>query len=86
MKDRAVLFQKRGFLPVYEGCELSEGFFITNTGFYPLENITLDLIKKYNPYRSFLFEKKEKFINRLRKRWIPRLINILRRVARVLKG
>lgn len=50
-------FQKRGFLPVYDDCEISEESFITNTGFYPLENITIDIIRKYNPYRSFLFEK-----------------------------
>ena len=76
-----VHFQKRGFLPVYEGCEFSEGFLITNTGFYPLANITLDTIKKYNPYRSFFYEKIEKFNNRLKKRWIPRALGILRRLG-----
>lgn len=78
-------FQKRGFLPVHDGCDSAEGFFITNTGFYPLETITLDIIKKYNPYKSFLFEKMEKLINRLRKRWIPRLIRGIRKIG-IFKG
>ena len=78
-------FQKRGFLPVNDGYEESEGFFITNTGFYPLENITIDVIKKYNPYRSFLFEKVEKLTNRMKKRWIPRLLRVVRRVG-IFKG
>lgn len=78
-------FQKRGFLPVVDDCEMAEGFFITNTGFYPLEKITVDIIKKYNPYRSFLYEKIEKFNNRLKKRWIPRFIRIMQRLA-IFKG
>lgn len=78
-------FQKRGYLPVYGDCVNSEGFFITNTGFYPLESITLDIIKKYNPYRSFLFEKIEKLGSRLRKRWIPGLVNKIPRI-RIVKG
>ena len=78
-------FQKRGCLPVYGDCENSAGFFVTNTGFYPLERITLDIIKKYNPPRSFLFEKMEKLISRLKKRWIPRLFKLIRR-AGILKG
>ena len=76
-------FQKRGYLPVYENCENSEGFFITNTGFYPLEDITLDIIKKYNPFRSFAYEKLEKFISRLKKRWIPRLVKKIQRICAV---
>ena len=76
-----VHFQKRGVLPVYDQCEMAEGFFITNTGFYPLEKITIDIIKKYNPYKSFLYEKMEKFINRLKKRWIPNLFRIIRRIC-----
>lgn len=78
-------FQKRGYLPVYDDCLHSEGFFVTNTGFYPLESITLDTIKKYNPYRSFLFEKIEKCISRARKRWIPGVVNKMRR-AGIFKG
>ena len=73
-------FQKRGYLPVYGDCESTDGFFITNKGFYPLETITLDKIKEYNPYTSFLFEKMEKCINRLKKRWIPSLIRKMQRV------
>lgn len=78
-------FQKRGFLPVYGNCEMSDGFFITNSGFYPLENITIEVIKKYNPYKSFLYEKAEKFINRLKKRWLPSLIKKIRNVG-IFKG
>ena len=78
-------FQKRGYLPVHDDCENSTGFFITNTGFYPLEAITLDVIKKYNPYRSLLFEKTEKFISRLKKRWIPGLLNKMQK-AGIIKG
>lgn len=78
-------FQKRGYLPVYDDCENSEGFFITNKGFYPLESITLEKIKKYNPYRSFLYEKIEKLINRIRKRWLPGLFKKIRR-ASIFKG
>ena len=80
-----VHFQKRGFLPVYDGCETSDGFFITNSGFYPLEDITIDVIQKYNAYRSFVFEKAEKLINRLKKRWIPGLFRKIRRIGG-LKG
>ena len=78
-------FQKRGNLPVYDNCEMSEAFFITNNGFYPFENITKDTIQKYNPYISFLFEKKEKCLNRLKKRWIPRLFKIIRKIS-ISKG
>ena len=78
-------FQKRGFLPVFGDCETSDGFFITNTGFYPLEYITKETIKKYNPYKSFLFEKIEKFVNRLKKRWIPYLFKVMRKVC-LFKG
>ena len=74
-------FQKRGYLPVYGDCGNSVGFFITNTGFYPLERITLDIIKKYNPSRSVLFEKIEKLNSRLQKRWIPGLLRKLRRAG-----
>lgn len=74
-------FQKRGYLPVYDGCESSEGFFITNTGFYPFEHITLDVIKKYNPYSSFISEKFEKYGNRMKKRWLPGLHNRIKKLV-----
>lgn len=46
-----VHFQKRGNLRVDAGCMDACGFFITNTGFYPMTRpcVTLDDIHTYNP-------------------------------------
>lgn len=56
-------FQKRGNLEVHRCNEINQSFFITYSGFYPMnaECATKRDIQTYNPYRSNVVENFEKF-------------------------
>ena len=67
-------FQKRGVMPIHEKIDFNKGFFITNSGFYPMHQryVSLDDIKRLNPYKSEIYEKIEKILNKVCKK----LLNI----------
>ncbi|WP_195921491.1 MULTISPECIES: DUF6625 family protein [Erysipelotrichales] len=74
-------FQKRGNLEVHNYNEINQCFFVTKSGFYPMnsEYATMMDIQKYNPYKSNIIEKYEEFIYQC-KIWIFRFKRKIRLV------
>ena len=77
----SVHFQKRGNLEVHNYNEINQCFFVTNSGFYPMNSgyATIMDIQKYNPYKSNIIEKYEEFIYQC-KIWIFRFKRKIRLV------
>lgn len=73
-------FKKRPNFTVDFDAEDADSFYITNQGFFPkTKEVTLEDIKRYNPYHGWLYEKFEKSRYKIKTYWC-RLVRYIKEV------